>query len=175
MGSRRPRRFACHGWGPLLAERWCWRSRSPRAPACSASTASTRWTTTRRSTAPWGRAPRAEAACTRNGNQAYPYGATYDGGACNGADYGDAGALGAGAVASCVGGFPGLHDMSGNVREFEDACDESDAGPLAGRCHARGGASNDTSGALRCDSDNTFTIYARDRFASNVGIRCCAG
>ena len=88
------------------------------------------------------------AACTHNDLTAYPYGDSYDGSACNGVDHTPSGVANVGSVASCVGGYSQLRDMSGNVREFEDACDESDAGPKSGVCHARGGASADDGNAL---------------------------
>src|SRR5262249_45730383 len=60
-------------------------------------------------------------ACSRGGTQAYPYGNGYVQGTCvdrNGGNVPRA----VGSATACVGGYAGLHDMSGNVQEWEDNC-----------------------------------------------------
>jgi formylglycine-generating enzyme required for sulfatase activity len=105
-----------------------------------------------------------------DGNHAYPYANTYDPAKCNGADRsGDGGLTIDVASANCIGGFPGIFDMSGNVEEWEDSC--SAALGRTDDCQVRGGASDDLAAALRCDHNAKF---ARDYRSSHKGIRCCA-
>src|SRR5262249_54391990 len=114
------------------------------------------------------------AACTRNGARAYPYGDTYDAAACNGADLDARAALPVGSLPACTGGVAGLVDMSGNAAEWENACDEKDAGPREGVCHVRGGGFGDDKDTLKCDSNGVFFVLTRDSTDSTWGIRCCA-
>jgi formylglycine-generating enzyme required for sulfatase activity len=111
-------------------------------------------------------------ACTHaaDGNHAYPYGNTFDGTSCNGADRNaDSGLTIDVASASCIGGFPGIFDMSGNVEEWEDSC-TANVGNADG-CQVRGGAADDVAAALRCDHNSRFN---RDYRSSHKGFRCCA-
>src|SRR6185295_16488134 len=78
------------------------------------------------------------AACSGGGKHAYPYGDTYEGSACNGIDKGG-NLVDTGSIATCVGGYPGLFDMSGNVYEWEDACTGEQGTTV---CHVRGGAAS---------------------------------
>ena len=109
-------------------------------------------------------------ACSRAGTQAYPYDDAYDAQACNG----DSGALEAsGARATCEGGYPGLRDMSGNVEEWEDACDPPGGADAA--CMRRGGgfyaAQIYDPTWLQC-----AMLLPTDRrvMAASTGFRCCA-
>jgi formylglycine-generating enzyme required for sulfatase activity len=112
-------------------------------------------------------------ACTHagDGQHAYPYGATYAPQACNGADRNaDAGTLTpAGALATCVGGYPGIFDMSGNVGEFMDAC--SAATGAADTCHIGGGDANDALASVPCAHS---IVVTRAFTSSKKGIRCCS-
>jgi formylglycine-generating enzyme len=107
----------------------------------------------------------------------YPYADTYDASACNGGGYGAGAPVPVGSATNCVGGLPGLFDMSGNVSEWEDSCgdlDRSDAGPDAGpisNCAERGGSFEDDAGALECTAS---VVAARTTTAVNVGFRCCS-
>jgi formylglycine-generating enzyme required for sulfatase activity len=114
------------------------------------------------------------AACTHGGAHAYPYGDSYDASACNGAERDAGGALVVGSISTCVGGYAGIVDMSGNVNEFENACDENEAGPQAGSCHGRGGSYGDGKDGLRCDSNSVFLVFSRSDTDPSFGIRCCA-
>ncbi len=114
------------------------------------------------------------AACSHagDGQHAYPYGNAYDPAACNGADSNDAGSLvDAGSQPACVGGYPGIFDLSGNAREWEDSCALGDgAAPQADSCRTRGGASTDDGGALTCARANA---RARSSVSGHTGFRCC--
>ena len=111
-------------------------------------------------------------ACSSQGALIYPYGNTYDGGACNDVDYGVGSPI---PVASdgCEGAYAGVHDMAGNVWEWEDSCD-GDAGS-ADHCRVRGGCWVDSAQTIACafDSFDHFTT-TRGGPTGFVGFRCCA-
>ncbi|TKC95167.1 formylglycine-generating enzyme family protein [Polyangium fumosum] len=98
-------------------------------------------------------------ACASASSQGYPYGDTYEKTTCNteGTTTTPAGSL-----ATCAGSVPGLFDMSGNVAEWENACDGSN-------CGARGGGYGSLSSS-KCG--DTFP-FARNEGYPNVGFRCC--
>jgi formylglycine-generating enzyme required for sulfatase activity len=94
-------------------------------------------------------------ACSRGGTREYAYGDKWTAGACgwSGDD-----------VQShpcCVGGYPGVYDLSGGVEEWVDSCD---------------GSTDENDGCLThgpSNCDNT-DVDDRDQDSSNVGFRCCA-
>lgn len=110
-------------------------------------------------------------ACSHNndGVHVYPYGNTYDPTACNTPDDPDAGVVPATNDPNCVGGFPGIFDMSGNANEWEDSCEAYDGG--SNFCHLRGGSFLQTSVQVVCKDG-----FVADRSATyvDVGIRCCS-
>jgi formylglycine-generating enzyme required for sulfatase activity len=115
-------------------------------------------------------------ACSRGGTRKFPYGNTYASGYCNGLDYMAPWAIAVVSAANCQGGYDGLYDMSGNVREWEDGCDAS------GNCLQRGGSYLDhdaSSITLRChsggDSAPRSSAPTAPRFdtSSQRGFRCC--
>ena len=107
-------------------------------------------------------------ACSFGGAHVYPYGGAYSPTACNGIDF-DAGALlPVGTLGTCVGGYVGLFDMSGNALEWDDTCD----GPaMTDRCRLNGGSFLNTAPELRCDFVNGAPRSARFPY---VGFRCCS-
>lgn len=114
------------------------------------------------------------AACSHDGDglHAFPYGNVFSPTACNGGTTDDGGAplVNVGSMAGCVGGYPGIFDLSGNVREWEDSCSPG-ATPDLDQCRVRGGGSDELSAEVRCDADLT-----RDRNgpSAHTGFRCCS-
>jgi formylglycine-generating enzyme required for sulfatase activity len=105
--------------------------------------------------------------CTAAGTHDYPYGSAYMSGGCNGKDAGVGEAVAAGASGVCTT-TSGVLDLSGNVWEWEDAC-ESDA-PDA-RCRVRGGSFRSDQNNLACAAsfaDARLTTF------DDFGFRCCA-
>ncbi len=109
-------------------------------------------------------------ACGGAGPTTYPYGGPdASAGACNIME------LEAGAPAPvrsfprCEGSPKGLFDMSGNVDEWEDACD--DKGKADDDCRVRGGSFLSTAAAAKCTS---AVAHQRKQAFHNVGFRCCA-
>ena len=110
------------------------------------------------------------AACSHGGDgqHAYPYGNTYEPAVCNVPEH-DAGLQPVGSQ-TCVGGYPGLSDMTGNVYEWEDSC--SAASGATDRCSARSGSFQDPSGVQQTCGFTSLT--ARDFADHDVGFRCCS-
>ena len=108
-------------------------------------------------------------ACSRGGTLTYPYGPVYTPDACQGAHDAGTDPSAVASAPSCVGGFPGLFDMSGNVEEWEDACDR-DGGEDA-NCRLRGGGVYNTAAGLACASDHSA---GRQGMGPAIGFRCCA-
>ncbi len=115
-------------------------------------------------------------ACSANGTQAYPYGSSYVKGNCNTKDlYGDAGNNAVADVKGfplCVGAFPGIYDISGNVEEWLDSCDEKSEGGANDDCHESGDCFDYVAtGPARCDNNDYDSRSVR---YPDVGIRCCS-
>ena len=116
-------------------------------------------------------------ACSAGGTKTYPYGDQYNGEACVGDGYdkqpafqlGSDVAQEVGTAQSCQGGYPGIFDLSGNVREWEDSCETTD-GPND-KCYRRGGSFRDNAAAQMCASQFTSV---RGTTAPDLGFRCCA-
>jgi sulfatase modifying factor 1 len=116
-------------------------------------------------------------ACSANGTKTFPYGGVndddgggYDASACNGNDLGEGGVVTAGSLPACVGGYDGIHDMSGNVWEWDNACqnDTQNNAP----CRMRGGSYMENNNqVLRCDQNG---VSNRNQPLVNIGIRCCS-
>jgi formylglycine-generating enzyme len=113
-------------------------------------------------------------ACSRGGTRLYAYGDNYSmetWDTCQGLE--SAGStVSVGSKLECQGGYSGLFDMSGNVREWEGACDG------AGLCASRGGGfldsgylSSPTPESLRCSSARLVPLTQAE---DERGFRCCA-
>ena len=110
-------------------------------------------------------------ACTEDTDRAFPYGDTYDGSACNGADFMENdGPVPAGSIASCVTPEAPVFDLSGNVWEWVDACETNMS--QADSCRAQGGAFNSPEAELACTGVPLTVLRATRQ--SNLGFRCCA-
>jgi formylglycine-generating enzyme required for sulfatase activity len=114
-------------------------------------------------------------ACTGNGRVTYPYGLGFDRSKCNVSAPTESGS-GVADVMSypmCVGGFPGLYDMSGNVEEWVDACDkDTGAGDSCGVAGNSAFIGTMAPSELACDS-TVFGSVRNTRFVL-LGFRCCA-
>jgi formylglycine-generating enzyme required for sulfatase activity len=108
-------------------------------------------------------------ACSKGGALAYPYGNTYNMTTCGGGGAGAGSDIGPVEVRpGCVGGYPGIYDMSGSVWEWNDVCADNSA---TGFCHVYGGAFDSLMPAeLACKGERN---WSRDASADNIGIRCC--
>jgi formylglycine-generating enzyme required for sulfatase activity len=115
-----------------------------------------------------------EYACAGPNANQFPYGSVYDASACR---TGLPPSAGAGPVPTptCVGGFPGLYDMSGNLEEWENSCIRSDGGdPRWDRCQLRGGTFFFPVGSLDCPTPDYNDRNGGDAGGSSaVTIRCC--
>jgi len=103
----------------------------------------------------------------------YPYGNQYSPSACNTLDVGADSSAPVGTAPGCVGGFPGIFDMSGNVGEWENTCFRApDGGPRSeDTCALRGGSYEHSDTLVRCTDG-----YANPRSQTfgDVGFRCCS-
>lgn len=110
-------------------------------------------------------------ACSGGGLKNYPYGLEYMADACNGVDAGFGQLTMVGSLMACGGGYAGLHDLSGNVWEWENACDTDPMIPVEDReCRRRGGSYFSDGPTLRCA---VSSLRARNFRDNNLGIRCC--
>ena len=115
-------------------------------------------------------------ACTGGGQTSYPYGNSYNGALCNDADWAEGGPLPASSDPKCVGGFPGITAMAGNMWEWEDSCTPGDSGsPSGDSCRVRGGTWVDGQGVTACGFDYLQHFQpTRAEPDGYMGIRCCA-
>jgi len=120
-------------------------------------------------------------ACSHAGTLDFPYGNVYSGDNCVGLDNTAVHPL-ATPFTSCVGGYDGLYDMSGNVAEWEDSCNAST--DLSDQCLVRGGSYLDTNvsvgtaPSLQCNSNvhgsPKMATKARSTRSPEIGFRCCS-
>jgi formylglycine-generating enzyme required for sulfatase activity len=112
-------------------------------------------------------------ACSAHGTQMYACGETYEPGTCNGSENDAYRTVPVGTLSGCqspVSGYGGIYDLSGNVMEWEDSC--NDRG-----CRVRGGDFA-TGNSLSCAVE-TFTYsdsIADSRHVADwyTGFRCCS-
>jgi formylglycine-generating enzyme len=115
-------------------------------------------------------------ACSANGANKFPYGNTYDAKSCNGSQYGANETVVVGSLSTCqssASGFAGVFDLSGNIREWEDACTPgTEANGIDAYCRVRGGDIISGTNDLPCDFEDGTT---RPSSGYNyVGFRCCS-
>lgn len=108
-------------------------------------------------------------ACTHGGDgqHPYPYGAAVDNTACNTTSVAP---VDVATNPKCEGGYAGVFDMVGNIKEWENSCRLAlDGGHSQDDCRRRGGGYN-TGINVACDFPEVETrAYASAR----SGIRCC--
>ncbi len=114
------------------------------------------------------------AACSQGGVRAYPYGGALVDTACNGGEHSQTHAIVAVATTpGCVGGYPGLFDMAGNVHEWEDACAPLNGNPpgQTDLCWFRGGSYHDLNDSCATAFQTPRNYVDQD---CDIGFRCCA-
>lgn len=107
-------------------------------------------------------------ACSSAGRFGYPYGDDYDADRCNTQS---TGTTDVGSRADCrasQGAYACLFDLSGNVREWEDACDGDS---VTSRCRIRGGAYPLGGSDVACTAVASFS---RTSASESIGFRCCS-
>ncbi len=109
------------------------------------------------------------AACSAGGSRSYPYGENYDQAACFSQQAAGTSPVAVASHPGCVGGYPGIYDMSGNAWEWEDSCDTY-TGP-GDNCLIRGGGTAQDATGLTCA---TKVAVARNDTTGDRGFRCCA-
>ena len=124
--------------------------------------------------------PEAEAACAAAGKRLcssdewvgacqgpadfrYSFGDVFGSHTCNGEAHGEGDSVLTGSMADCEGGYPGVFDLSGNLREWTNSC-------VDGECLTLGGSYSDGESWLRCETE--YSHDEGDRRA-DVGFRCC--
>jgi formylglycine-generating enzyme len=110
-------------------------------------------------------------ACSDDGDEAYPYGQTYEPGICN---IGlDAGKTFPADGSACIGGYPGVVNMIGNVWEFVDSCPHIDGGSYQNDpCLIIGGGY--TSAATYGCVVSAGPAYRGTPSGPDLGFRCCS-
>ncbi|MDC3982845.1 formylglycine-generating enzyme family protein [Polyangium jinanense] len=112
-------------------------------------------------------------ACTGGGAKLHPYADVYDPTSCNGQGAEKGKVVPVKSLSTCEGGFPGIFDMSGNVWEWEDSCNDTEGTtPAENPCRRRGGGYTSSEHDMDCSSAST--TLARGSSNANTGFRCCA-
>lgn len=114
------------------------------------------------------------AACSQGGVRPFPYAGSFMGEACNGGEHtGTRAIVEVGTTPGCVGGYPGLFDMAGNVHEWEDACAPLNGNPPGATdgCWFRGGSYHDPGDSCTMAFQTPRNYVDQD---CDIGFRCCA-
>ncbi len=125
--------------------------------ASDASTGTTEWTL----------------ACSAGGRHIFPYGDTYDPEACRTepAPDKDTNLRPVGLYPSCVGGFPGIFDLSGGVHEWTDGCFGTGGASASDLCRQQGGSYTHPAAEQTCVSEASIPRASK---YDDLGFRCCA-
>jgi sulfatase modifying factor 1 len=108
-------------------------------------------------------------ACTSGNLRAYPYGDLFEEGRCGDTSADELRVSGSFPNCQASGEYACVFDLSGNVWEWEDAC-ESDLDEA--RCRVRGGSFKQTDGSIHCAYPGDAPRLNNQGL--NVGFRCCA-
>lgn len=117
-------------------------------------------------------------ACSGGGTKTFPYGVAYEAKRCVGNEYATTNvARSVGSATGCEGAYPGLFDLSGNVREWEDSCNGTTG--ASDKCRVRGGSFDVPAYALECGygtsaSQPSYVYPSRSYQSASIGFRCCA-
>lgn len=112
------------------------------------------------------------AACRGTDNRAFPYGPDYQPSRCHVGTYeqpgpGGRNTIAAGSIPDCVGGLPGLFDMSGNVSEWISDC-KGDYCKFRGAAYMGNDPVEHFAGCGDVCSGNDKGLKS-----GTVGVRCC--
>lgn len=117
-------------------------------------------------------------ACTQAGAKAYPYGNDYVPGYCVDAELAPNLIYEVGYRDTCVGGYPGLFDMSGNAGEWDNSCTAYGGSQAGENCLARGGFYYSGGTIMITPAEDLACGSFRDALQSvgndSIGFRCCA-
>lgn len=111
-------------------------------------------------------------ACSRGGAQSYPYGDVENTTYCNTGlpDGGRSPLVDVGSMPHCEGGYPGIFDLSGNVTEWQNACESDDVNAT---CYQGAGSNfKYTDDFFACGVPNDSD--PRQGTFEDLGIRCCS-
>jgi hypothetical protein len=111
-------------------------------------------------------------ACRGASSYAYPYSNTYSTTACNGLDRALGAPAATGSIATCQGGYTGIFDMSGNLKEWTNDPRGDGTPPDPDGYTVRGGSYDNTKEGMRCDF--TFAVMPPTFYFQNLGFRCCS-
>lgn len=110
-------------------------------------------------------------ACTEDGKRTYPYGDAFKDVCNTSITTHPQKVLPVGSMTGCEGGYPGLVDMSGNVAEWIDACDENASSARGDECTVQGGAFDSSEDYAKCSDTHKLWRFIA---TTSIGFRCCA-
>lgn len=110
-------------------------------------------------------------ACTNQGTTTFPYGDVYEAQRCNGMEAPGDMIVPVGELAGCRTRLA-IFDLSGNVYEWEDACEAMTG--ATDRCQRRGGSYKSAQVNMPCEGNDSTDYTRLDATGETTGIRCCA-
>ena len=108
-------------------------------------------------------------ACSKGAANTYAYGSTWNSTTCNDDDNNN-GVVAVKSYTQCVGGFPGLYDMTGNAKEWIDQCNPT-GNADNDDCHVIGGGYHDDDQSAECFDMETH--QRNNGGDDDIGFRCC--